>query len=110
MMWLASAIDGEGSICINEKTNRIQITVNNTNREYVTRAHRLMSGSGLASLKSRIFVAHLADKLRILVLLSHLIPFLMIKRARAEQVVRYIIRLYHLNELPDGFLKKYGSK
>lgn len=33
-VWLAAAIDGEGSLCLNKKTRRVQLVVYNTSADF----------------------------------------------------------------------------
>ena len=113
--WLASAIDGEGTICLSNKearTPRTQIAVYNTNYEYAKRAADLMK-TKVYPLKYKvkdeeriIYSASTANKMTILKVLKQIEPYLVIKRTNAISMIRCILDHY---DIADIELRAYPS-
>jgi hypothetical protein len=98
LVWLAAAIDGEGSIIhsVNHKrgTECWKVEVFNTNREFVEKAAKILGG--------RIYVrehenpnwspcyhTEVADRKKLKELLPKLLPYLIIKRGLAQKALEW---------------------
>lgn len=103
--WLASAIDGEGSICINNKTGLVQVVVYNKNYEYAKKAADLM-GCKVYQLRSGIYSAYTNRKMTVLKILKQVEPHLVIKRKKAIAGIRIILDYY---DIADISLRAYPS-
>jgi hypothetical protein len=110
--WLAAALDGEGTICVNKKNGRIQIAIYNKNFDFARKAARLMGG--------KVFVLHYKNKLSdgiiysakatrkmvLLKMLKQVEPFLVVKRKKAISAIRTILDYY---DIADITLRAYPS-
>jgi hypothetical protein len=106
--WLAGVIDGEGSIGLYDygrEGRRAMIQLANTNKSFVDRARELIGcGSGInrsqwhKSHKGRkvMFMYSLKGSNRCYHLLKQIVPFLIIKRQKALDIIR------ELEEKPFG--------
>ena len=112
--WLASAIDGEGSICGNPKdlNPRFQVVVYNTNYDYAKKAADLM-GVKVYPLKYKvkgeeriIYSAYTSNKMTILKILKQVESQLTIKRMKALAAIRSILDSY---DIADIELRAYPS-
>jgi len=98
--WLASAIDGEGSILIVDRIDRgwrareVIIVVTNTDIRYAERARELLDGSVYTTPgKGRRKPYHRASQsnhTKVELILSQILPYLIIKREKAERALRFI--------------------
>jgi hypothetical protein len=93
-VWLACAIDGEGSISM-KKNGLIVVTIANTCEEYVRRASELMNANyyklkeATATSKAP-YQAQVCSKPKVLELLKELLPYFIVKREKAQQSIDWI--------------------
>ncbi len=111
--WLAAAIDGEGSLCLNKKTRRVQLVVYNTSADFAQKAHRLIPYSGIVvlhyaakkpPLQRRIYSVNLADKLSVLFALLQVYPYLLVKKDKAKEIIEFIVHQFDLEQLSKDTL------
>ncbi len=102
IQWLASAIDGEGSIVVNKRTGVVQMVVYNTNRTYVERAAQLMESKVYKRTygKGRIlYSAYTNRRMTALKILKQIEPSLKIKRNKAIAGIRTILDYYDIADI-----------
>ena len=105
--WLASAIDGEGTISIGKSRCIVQIAIYNTNKEYTDRAARLMGCKvyKLDTTKNKIkglgycYSAYTNRKMTVLKILKQIEPKLIIKRNKAIEGIRTILDYYDIADV-----------
>jgi hypothetical protein len=103
LQWLACAIDGEGSICGNNK--RFQLTVYNTNYDFAKRAADLIGTKpypihyNIKGESKIIYSAYTSKKMTILKILSQVEPYLVIKMGNAREVIDSILKSYDITNI-----------
>ncbi len=108
--WLACAVDGEGTICV-DKDGRCQVAVYNTNRKFVEKAAMLM-GAKVYKLNRKssehrlVYSAYTNKKMTVLKVLKQIESRLIIKRTKAIQAIRTILDYY---DIADIELRTYPS-
>ncbi|MEW6557205.1 MAG: LAGLIDADG family homing endonuclease [Elusimicrobiota bacterium] len=89
--WLSAAIDGEGSIGVNEKYNVIWVSISNTNKDFINYAKKLLHGNILIRPKTEkrktLYKTEIGSKEKISCVLRQVIPFLLIKKDIAKTVL-----------------------
>ena len=92
--WLASAIDGEGSIRMVGKYNTVSVSVCNTNKEFVEYAHKLCDAKTKIREDNRhignrktLYEVQIHSKEDILNVLPQILPYLIIKKNQAEKAI-----------------------
>lgn len=103
--WLASAIDGEGSITIDKKHKVYSLRVTNTNKEFVEYANKLFGERNNLYIDKRkidgrkiMYVAHISNKKDVRKILKEIIPYLIIKKQQAIYLLEFTknIRDYYM--------------
>ena len=111
-VWLACAIDGEGSIQAKDhegkRAPQVQLFVYNTNVEFVNNAVRILGGSktldhdnhswmerhnSFAGFRQQCYRAQCSNHRDTLPILKQILPYLIIKRAKAEKAIQ-LLELY----------------
>jgi hypothetical protein len=103
--WLASAIDGEGTIVVNRRTGYVQICVYNSDYKYAKKAASLM-GCKVYRLKSGVYSAYTNKRMTCVKVLKQIEPFLIVKRIKAISGIRSILDYY---DLADIVLRAFPS-
>ena len=102
--WLAAAIDGEGTITVTKRKNKIvgdgyspKITIGNNCEEFVEKARRIIGHGGIYSRKyeirgeSRItYQFNVGSRGVILLVLKEILPYLIVKKNNAEKIIAWL--------------------
>jgi len=125
--WLACAIDGEGFAFFRENTKsygiiqpwpRVEIGVTNTDRNFVQRAADLMGSSvhiqskigdpakDGSNHKKTVYATILRGHEKVLEVLKRISPYLIVKRGKAAQMIKFIEARIWGPKNPDGRRKK----
>ena len=93
--WMACAIDSEGSIVLEPKYNRGNITVANTDLNFIKYAHQLLKPKSKIRSRMRIglkmiYITTLADKQGLERILPQIIPYLIIKKHKAQTLLNRV--------------------
>ena len=102
IQWLASAIDGEGSIVVNKRTAVVQVVVYNTNRTHVKRAAQLMGSKIYERTYGKdkiLYSAYTNRRMTALKILKQVEPFLKIKQIKALTGIRIILDYYDIADI-----------
>jgi len=89
--WLSSAIDGEGSIGFDLKTNILRVGIYNTNKNFIDYAKKLLNGNVFirpsTSERKVLYRVEIGSKDKIIFILKQIIPYLIIKKEIAIKVL-----------------------
>lgn len=98
--WLASAVDGEGTLVISKHS--FEIRVYNRSKPYAAKASKLMYGT-LCKTEYRpsryIYTALCSKRMDVLKILKQIEPYLVVKRRKAISMIRTILDYYDIADI-----------